>query len=80
MNSILKNASFLEKESAYNKAKQYLNHLRRTLFDVEELHGEDSPEAIAHAKKITLQRKIVTRLENIAFPKQDKTHTSLKYN
>lgn len=70
MSSIFESATFLEKENAYNKAKQYLNHLRRTLFDVEELHGEDSPEAIAHVKKISLQRKIVTRLENIAFPKK----------
>lgn len=77
---IFKNYSFLEKESAYNKAKQYLNLLRRSYFDIEDQHGEDSPEAIAHAKKIKLQRKIVARLENIAFPKVDKTHTSLIYN
>lgn len=80
MNSIFDRATFLEKENAYNKAKQYLNQLRRTYFGIEDLHGEDSPEAIAHAKKITLQRKIVTRLKNAASPKVDKTHTSLIYN
>ena len=74
------NFTFLEKESAYNNAKKYLNQLRRTYFDTEDQFGEDSPEAIQHANKIKLQRKIVARLENLAFPKQDKTATSLRYN
>lgn len=77
---INKNATFLEKERAYNNAKKYLNQLRRTLIDTENIFGENSPEAIEHVKKISLQRKIVTRLENLAFPKIDKTHESLRYN
>lgn len=78
--SNFENFSFLEKESAYNNAKKYLNQLRRTYFDTEDQFGEDSPQAIEHANKINLQRKIVTRLQNLVFPKQDKTATSLRYS
>lgn len=62
------------------QAKKELNSLRRSLWDIEEIHGDDSPEAKAHISKISKARKLVISLANKLNPREDKTASSLRYN
>lgn len=69
--------SLMEKHA---QAKKELNSLRRSYFDLESQYGQDSKEAISHAKLISKYRKLATKLENQLSPRADKTATSLRYS